>query len=84
MTHFVHMRADLGPDTAFGDRRMGTPRGARQRGGDHRPRAPGYVAARLGDRGTSFGQRRTLPELDALPPVSGDSGVYVSEDRDRG
>ena len=42
------------------------------------------LPVRAGDLSTPFGQRRTLPEFDALPPVAGDSGVYVSEDRDRG
>ena len=36
------------------------------------------------DLSTPFGERCTLPEFDTLPPVSGDSGVYVSDDRDRG
>ena len=30
----------------------------------------------------SFRDRQTLPEFDALPDVSGDSAVYISEDRD--
>ncbi len=42
------------------------------------------LPVRPGDLSTPFGQRRTLPEFDALPPVSGDSSVYVAEDRDRG
>ena len=42
------------------------------------------LPVRPGDLSVPFGQRRTLPEFDALPEVSGDSGVYVSEDRDRG
>ena len=37
-----------------------------------------------GNLSTPFRERRTLPEFDALPPVLGDSGVYVSDDRDRG
>ena len=36
------------------------------------------------DLSTPFRERRTLAEFDALGPMSGDSGVYVSEDRDRG
>ena len=39
---------------------------------------------RPGDLSTPFRQRCTLPEFDALPPVSGCSGVHVSQDRDRG
>ena len=42
------------------------------------------LPVRPGDLSTSFAVRCTLPEFDALPPVSGCSGVYVSEDRDRG
>lgn len=42
------------------------------------------LPVRPGDLSTPFGERCTLPEFDALPPVSGCSGVYVSEDRDRG
>ena len=42
------------------------------------------LPVRADDLSTPFSQRRTLPEFDALPPVSGDSSVYVSEDRDRG
>ena len=42
------------------------------------------AAGARGDLSTPFGQRRTLSGFDALPPMSGDSGVYVSEDRDRG
>ncbi len=33
--------------------------------------------------GRSFRERRILPEFDALPEVSGDTTVYISEDRDR-
>jgi len=36
------------------------------------------------DLGTSFAQRRVLPEFEALPAVPGDSSRYVSEDRERG
>ena len=42
------------------------------------------LPVRPGDLGTSFRQRCPLPEFDALPPVSGCSGVHVSQDRDRG
>lgn len=35
------------------------------------------------DLGTSFLHRKTLPEFEALPTISGDSSRYVSEDRDR-
>ena len=42
------------------------------------------VPVRPGDLGTPFGERRTLPEFDALPATTGDSTKYVSEDRDRG
>ena len=31
----------------------------------------------------SFRDRLTLPEFDALPEISGDAAVYISEDRDR-
>lgn len=34
--------------------------------------------------GTPFSRRRTLPEFETLPRVSGDSTRYVSEDRERG
>ena len=42
------------------------------------------LPVRPGDLSTPFRERRTSPEFDALPPVRGDSGGYVSEDRDRG
>ena len=42
------------------------------------------LPVRPGDLSTPFRKRRTLPEFEALPPVSGDSSVHVSEDRDRG
>ena len=42
------------------------------------------LPVRPGELSTPFGERRTLPEFDALPPLRGDSGTYVSEDRDRG
>ena len=42
------------------------------------------LPVRPGGLSTPFGERRTLPEFDALPPVSGCSSVYVSQDRDRG
>ena len=35
------------------------------------------------DPGRSFRERQLLPEFDALPVVSGDATVYISEDRDR-
>ena len=42
------------------------------------------LPVRPGDLSAPFRERRTMPEFDALPPVSGCSGAYVSEDRDRG
>jgi prevent-host-death family protein len=36
-----------------------------------------------GSLSRSFRDRQTLPEFDALPDVSGDAAVYISEDRDR-
>lgn len=42
------------------------------------------LPVRPSDLSTSFAERCMLPEFDALPEVSGDSGVYVSDDRDRG
>ena len=36
-----------------------------------------------GSLNRSFRDRQTLPEFDALPEVSGDAAVYISEDRDR-
>ena len=42
------------------------------------------LPVRPGDLSMPFRQRRTLPEFEALPPVAGESNVYVSEDRDRG
>ena len=39
---------------------------------------------RPSDLSTPFRKRRTLPEFDAAPTVSGDSSAYVSEDGDRG
>ena len=42
------------------------------------------VPVRPCDLSAPFGERYTLPEFDALPPVSGCSGAHVSEDRDRG
>lgn len=36
-----------------------------------------------GSLSRSFRDRRTLPEFDALPDVSGEAAVYISEDRDR-
>ena len=36
-----------------------------------------------GHAGRSFRERQVLPELDALPVVSGDATGYVSEDRHR-
>ena len=85
MTHFVHMKR-IGVWTLHLNRRMGAPRGARRGGGDHRPRAPvaSLLPVRPGDLSTPFGERCTLPEFDALPPVSCYSGAYVSQDRDRG
>jgi prevent-host-death family protein len=35
------------------------------------------------DLGTSFANRNTLPEFEALPTIAGNSSRYVSEDRDR-
>jgi prevent-host-death family protein len=35
------------------------------------------------DLGTSFSNRNTLPEFEALPTIAGDSSRYVAEDRDR-
>jgi antitoxin (DNA-binding transcriptional repressor) of toxin-antitoxin stability system len=46
--------------------------------------ATSLLPVRLGDLGRPFRERCTLPEFDALPPVSGDSGANVSHDRDRG
>ncbi len=34
--------------------------------------------------GASFVNRKTLPEFEALPTITGDSSRYVAEDRDRG
>ncbi len=34
-----------------------------------------------GSLNRSFRDRQTLPEFDALPEVSGDAAVYISEDR---
>ena len=42
------------------------------------------LPVRPGDLSTPFRERRTSPEFDSLPPVPGDAGEYVSEDRDRG
>jgi prevent-host-death family protein len=36
------------------------------------------------DFGISFANREVLPDFEALPPVNGDSSLYISEDRDRG
>lgn len=36
-----------------------------------------------GSLNRSFRDRQVLPEFDALPEVSGDAAVYISEDRDR-
>ena len=86
MTHFVHMKR-IGVRTlhlktgewvrraALGEGVVITDRG--------RPVAS-LLPVRPGDLSTPFGERCTLPEFDALPPVSGYSGAYVSEDRDRG
>ena len=34
------------------------------------------------DSDRSFRDRQMLPEFDALPEVSGDATIYISEDRD--
>ena len=86
MTHFVHMKrigirelhlktSEWVGSTALGEAVVTTDRG--------RP-AASLPPVRPGDPSTPFRQRRTVPEFDSLPPVPGDSGVYVSEDRDRG
>lgn len=36
-----------------------------------------------GNLSRSFRERNVLPEFDALPEVTGDATVYISEDRDR-
>ena len=36
-----------------------------------------------GSLNRSFRDRQTLPDFDALPEVSGDAAVSISEDRDR-
>ena len=41
------------------------------------------IPFREGDAGRSFRERQVLPEFDALPVMSGDTGAYVSEDRER-
>ncbi|MCY3931563.1 MAG: type II toxin-antitoxin system prevent-host-death family antitoxin [Acidobacteria bacterium] len=33
--------------------------------------------------GTPFGERKLLPEFEALPEIGGDSTAGISEDRDR-
>ena len=86
MTHIVHMKRigirELHLKTgewvryaAVGEGVVITDRG--------RPLAS-LLPVRPGDLSTPFRQRHTLREFDALPPVSGDSSVYISEDRDRG
>ena len=86
MTHFVHMKRigirELHLKTregvhsaALGEGVVITDRG--------RPVAS-LLPVRPGDLSTPFRERRTLPEFDALPPVSGYSGASVSQDRDRG
>ena len=86
MTHIVHMKRigirELHLKTgewvrcaALGEGVVITDRG--------RPLAS-LLPVRPGDLSTPFRQRQTLREFDALPPVSGDSSVYISEDRDRG
>ena len=86
MTHIVHMKyigirelhlktGEWVRSAALGEGVVVTERG--------RPVAS-LIPVRPGDLSTPFGQRGTLPEFDALPPVSGDSSVYVSEERDRG
>ena len=86
MTHIVHMKrigirelhlktGEWVRSAALGEGVVITDRG--------RPVAT-LLPVRPADLSAPFRERRTLPEFDALPPVSGDSGVHVSEDRDRG
>ena len=86
LTHIVHMKqigirelhlktGEWVRSAALGEGVVITDRG--------RPVAS-LLPVRAGDLSTPFRQRRTLAEFDALPPVHGDSGVYVSEDRNRG
>ena len=51
---------------------------------DRRRPVASLLPVRPGDLSTPFRERRTSPGFDALPPVPGDAGEYVSEDRDRG
>ena len=87
MTHFVHMKR-IGVWTLHLNRRMGAPRRAALGEGvvitDRGRPVASLLPVRPGDLSTPFGERCTLPEFDALPPVSGYSSAYVSEDRDRG
>ena len=86
MIHLVHMKrigirelhlktGELVRSAALGEGVVITDRG--------RPVAS-LLPVHPGDLSTPFRQRRTLPEFETLPLVAGDSGVYVSEDRDRG
>lgn len=85
MTHFVHMKRigirELHLKTGEWVRRAARGEGVVITGGG-RP-AASLLPVRAGDLSTPFGERCTLPEFDALPAVSGCSGAYVSEDRDR-
>lgn len=86
MTHFVHMRRarirELHRKIGAWVRRAARGEGVviTVRG---RP-ASSLLPVRPRNLSTPFGERRTLPEFDALPLVSGDASEYVSEDRDRG
>lgn len=85
MGHIVHVErvsirdlhlktGDLVRRAALGEGVVVTDRG--------RPLAS-IIPVRPGDLGTPFGDRRTLPEFDALPATDGDSTTYVSDDRER-
>ena len=85
MGHIVHMEqvsirdlhlktGELVRRAALGEGVVVTDRG--------RPLAS-IIPVRPGDLSTPFGERRTLPEFDALPVTGGDSTEYVSEDRER-
>lgn len=70
----LHLKTgDLVRRAALGEGLVVTERG--------RPLAS-IIPVRPGDPGTPFGDRRTLPEFDALPVTGGDSTTYVSDDRD--